>query len=1186
MDFVDVVEVVSAVNQELMNAGPYEELYAIQRAINQVEKTIKDLRRIKNFLTYDELKEMLENLLDAVYKMEYFADMFVLRRMHVKRMGFGLLQMLNMKAKKADFGSEMKKIVNDIDGVITSVLSRQSPTREESGVSGSVFLRDKANLVAWLTDTNSHPKLGYILISGGSRYGKTIFAMEIYTSPEIESHFNFRIWVSDSLGHESNCRRIFLQINGDSDVPKNHPSEKLKDLDCVFSEVLKDLDRELSEKLKDLDREFSEKLNDLDREFSEKLKVLDREFSEELKDLDRESSEELKDLEPELDNLQRILKDLGRELDGEFINLLQRIFRAGYEDQWEDLNRELIELLRIFRNGDSDVKLKEVICKILHKKRCLVVADNLRSPHDIFNVIPRSALLDDGNGSRVIITTVTKTTSNEYVIKNSLDKVEPLQDEDAWKLVKNNKVGISDDDQSSDLDKLKFKVLEICKGIPSAVLVLGGVLSKKKGNEEWLAVLDQQSAVLEQYFSDSELKKKVTSGSRPCLLYFGVFPKGYEIPVRRLLRLWIAEGLIVTDHPNPEDIADGILTQFTNEGMIKIAERRKDGSPKTCRMPDILHDILLSKAEDIFGLLPLHVHPTTPDTESSSSDHASPSPKFGVRRVSGDIKNYSSKEYSQMQHLHSYLSFNTQNKDTRALEIGNFLRDVIGLQGFGLLRVLDLERVYKPKLPGNLGKLYLLRYLGLRWTFLDTLPHSVSELSYLETLDVKHTYISSLPSSIWKLQYLRHLCLNEIRLDMPPLKKQGISLTGLHTLWGLFIDNKSPVVDGLDGLINLQKVGLTFHLDSIKDGAEKKIEDPDPIKDGAAEKKIEDPDPIKDGAEKKIVDHPDPIKDPVEVLNEWIASLKRLRYLRLRSMNETGRPSELKLRPLSRLKYLHSLYLLGKLPELHDEYFPLSIIVLTLSVSEQKKDPMPILAKLPKLSVLRLLADSYTGNEMVCSNGGFQSLTNLKLWMLKKLKTWTVEEGAMPILKELEIRCCHELKELPDKLLNPSRIEKIILTNMQKEFVANVRDKITKEILEIQPQLRVRCDCRHGRHSRFNTISYHSPPLSSAKFVICISVFNPRVPSNPLNDQPPWNHIKHETNLDERFVLEQLFDLWPIPRNSSAPNLLRDCNPRKQVAQVRAIDGFLLSEEKLRGVFLQKLRGKSAIELSLDVVAE
>jgi hypothetical protein len=291
-------------------------------------------------------------------------------------------------------------------------------------------------------------------------------------------------------------------------------------------------------------------------------------------------------------------------------------------------------------------------------------------------------------------------------------------------------------------------------------------------------------------------------------------------------------------------------------------------------------------------------------------------------------------------------------------------------------------------------------------------------------LDVKHTNISSPPNSIWKMQHLRHLCLNEIRLIDKPVGKHGISLTGLQTLWGLFVDKKIPVKNGLDRSTDLRKLGLTFHLDSV------------------------------------------------EELNEWIGSLKNLKSLRLRSKNENGRPSKLELKPLSGLKNLTNLNLLGNLPELHDDYFPLGIIVLTLSVSKLKQDPMPILAKLPKLSVLGLLADSYTGKEMVCPSGGFQSLTILKLWMLVELETWTVEEGSTQYLEKLEIRCCHKLKELPDKL-DLSYINKITLTNMQKEFLVNVQANIPKKyskILKTQQLPAVRCHCQDDA----NQVSIHS----------------------------------------------------------------------------------------------------------------
>jgi len=690
---------------------------------------------------------------------------------------------------------------------------------------------------------------------------------------------------------------------------------------------------------------------------------------------------------------------------------------------WEPINEDSTDDIDM---QSTEKELVTEIRKNLQEKRCLVVFDGARSGS--VNIYARFVKKsDEGNGSRLIMTTRGYVSRSYGDTRVKTCKLESLDDEDAWHLFSKN-VRLPENGRFSDseIHGLKGKLRDICEGIPSAIVVLGRFLSTKN--------YQRRLAVLEHAIDENEvpsvssilafINSDMTFGMRRCLLYFGFFPKGYEIPVRRLLRLWLVEGLLTDPlELDPDQTGGKYLEKLVSRGMIEIARWRKDGSPKTCRMLGNLHDICLAKAEDIFGLL--HIHPTTPDHESSSDHAASPSPKFGVRRVSGDIKNYSRKDYSHMQHLRSYLSFNsTQNKDTPAVEIGNFLREVTGHRAFGMLKVLDLEGVYKPKLPHDLGKLYLLRYLGLRWTFLDTLPHSVSELPSLETLDVKHTNISSPPNSIWKMQHLRHLCLNEIRLIDKPVGKHGISLTGLQTLWGLFVDKKIPVKNGLDRSTDLRKLGLTFHLDSV------------------------------------------------EELNEWIGSLKNLKSLRLRSKNENGRPSKLELKPLSGLKNLTNLYLLGNLPELHDDYFPLGIIVLTLSVSKLKQDPMPILAKLPKLSVLGLLADSYTGKEMVCPSGGFQSLTILKLWMLVELETWTVEEGSTQYLEKLEIRCCHKLKELPDKL-DLSYINKITLTNMQKEFLVNVQANIPKKyskILKTQQLPAVRCHCQDDA----NQVSIHS----------------------------------------------------------------------------------------------------------------
>lgn len=102
---------------------------------------------------------------------------------------------------------------------------------------------------------------------------------------------------------------------------------------------------------------------------------------------------------------------------------------------------------------------------------------------------------------------------------------------------------------------------------------------------------------------------------------------------------------------------------------------------------------------------------------------------------------------------------------------------------------------------------------------------------------------------------------------------------------------------------------------------------------------------------------------------------------------------------------------------------------------------MPILAQLPSLSVLRLLADSYTGKELKCPPKGFIKLQILKLWMLKDLETWEVGKEALKELQEVEIRCCDKPKELPAALFILENIKKIVLTNMPQKFVDEIPAK-------------------------------------------------------------------------------------------------------------------------------------------------
>ncbi|TMW98191.1 hypothetical protein EJD97_004382 [Solanum chilense] len=76
---------------------------------------------------------------------------------------------------------------------------------------------------------------------------------------------------------------------------------------------------------------------------------------------------------------------------------------------------------------------------------------------------------------------------------------------------------------------------------------------------------------------------------------------------------------------------------------------------------------------------------------------------------------------------------------------------------------------------------------------------------------------------------------------------------------------------------------------------------------------------------------------------------------------------------------------------------------------------------------------------------------------------------------------------------------------------------------------------------------------------------------------------KFPTNFDESHVLNQLSDLLPIRRTSSIEKPIpTDSSAPKN--QFRVFDELLTPEDKLRGIFLQKLQGKTAIEKALTSV--
>ncbi|KAI3734487.1 hypothetical protein L6452_13957 [Arctium lappa] len=682
----------------------------------------------------------------------------------------------------------------------------------------------------------------------------------------------------------------------------------------------------------------------------------------------------------------------------------------------------ILAILRQVTSMKGMEKLKdEVLIGRLHGflkgQKYLIVINDITSL-DLLQKL-RGALPDAYNGSRVVITTHDEEAAS-FADAPSRYHFKPIDMEDGLKIFIKKVWGVKGSPFSDEIvEDLKKKIAESCKGMPLRISLLAGLLSTRKViYEDWLSVFEQLDFAIKSPSFDilAFCYNDLPLHLKPCFLYLGLFRKGFEIPVRRLFRLWLAEGFVKSSEKGIilEDVVEGYLEELVNRNMVEITKKRSDESPKKCRMIGVLHDIFLPRAVEI-GLFHLH-------QKSYGNSDAAEEPRIRVRRLIEytNVKDYlTSKAFNQ--NLQSYISFNGRKKDIPAKEVGTFLERTIGARGFGLLKVLDLEGVYQPKLPENLGNLFHLRYLGLRWTFLDTLPASLGGLLYLETLDIKHTHITTLPSSIWNMKHLRHLCLNGSRLD---ISAKSRAPSELQTLWGLFVDEKNARKIGstLSRMTNLRKLDLTTRQSSST-------------------------------ATTTVTTTGTSHSSSYEEIALWIQSLASLQSLRLRSKDKMGRPSELIIKPLSSLKNLSQLYLLGHLQKSLAWYqIPAGLKVLTLSVSQLENDPMPTLSQLSSLMVLRLLAASYVGEEMHCPENGFPALRVLKLWKLENLKIFTVHEGTMQKLHTMEIRCCEKLEELPVTLLQIEGFDNLILTDMPTTFASTIRKKKEKhtKIVEIK----------------------------------------------------------------------------------------------------------------------------------------
>ncbi|XP_058004337.1 disease resistance protein RPP8-like [Hevea brasiliensis] len=629
-------------------------------------------------------------------------------------------------------------------------------------------------------------------------------------------------------------------------------------------------------------------------------------------------------------------------------------------------------------------RLRQMVNAFFADKKYLIVVNN-SYPSQFWRVMG-SAFSEISNGTRILFSVRRLNWAPPVTDTNLIYRLHLRSDDESWALFKHElNISIASKLESN----LKEIILRKCGGLPKVIVKLGELVSQRDPTPEELSRMLDQLNQNEEPWSEvlEDINKYLPLYLRRCLFYFGLFPPDYKIPARRLIGLWVAEGLgrQQGDEKTPEYVVEECLRELVNHNMVQVTQKKLNGEIKTCRLPEAVRVHWFAKAKQA-NFLQGHTNVTS--VIRRLADHVDPNDAIFDHIHGNDTASL----YPCYSDVVSFLSFDTREGSIAGEDIGKFLDRCISSNCFHFLWVLDLENVYKPKLPKAIGQLTRLRYLSLRSTYLEILPEFIDKLINLQTLDLKRAHICTLPNIIWNMLKLRHLFLDE-SFRSTFVWEGGSSPMDLQTLWGIFVDEDSLVRNGLDTLLTITKLGLICKISR-------------PFQKTAMSKQL-------------------------DVVANWVQNLKNLRSLMLKSFDELNQPWDLHLESLSSHVDLTSIYLTGKLKNQHlVSEFPQNLVELTLSASGLAEDPMQILDKLPNLQILILMSKSFTGKKMFCSFGGFPKLEVLKFKKLEPLEEWNVEKGALPSLKSLEIDECRNLNMLPDGLRHVRTLRELKVTKL------------------------------------------------------------------------------------------------------------------------------------------------------------
>ncbi|XP_073119063.1 putative late blight resistance protein homolog R1A-3 [Henckelia pumila] len=606
---------------------------------------------------------------------------------------------------------------------------------------------------------------------------------------------------------------------------------------------------------------------------------------------------------------------------------------------------------------------------------------------------------DDKTGSRIMLTTRIADLAVCVSPSGTLHQISPLNDDQSWKLLCAKVFG--EEPCPLNLQKIGKTTAHNCGGLPLSVAVIGGLLSKvEKTLMAWQPIAENVTSFV--VASDDRCSNilRLSYNYLPqylkaCFLYMGVFPKSHEIPVSKLIKMWVAEGFLRPDHgQNLEEVGERCLADLVDRSLILMSKKNSEGKIKVFRIHDLLLDFCIKEAKDEKFL-----------QIAESAAFLFPTSSASERRVSIH------REEKLVNGRYNFDSMSSTSYVRTVVCVGQCSLSSNLFLRFKLLSVLDAVKVKFLEFPPQVLELLNLRYIAFVYDGVEV-PASITKLWNLQTLIIYRHFFgyrnNHLPVEMWMMVSLRHVRVDGYNLLDPsaanfdPHRKR-IVLKDLQTLSGLL--NLRFTKEMLQSIPNIKKIDVVYDQLCV-------------LEKGWSYYQFQNLGNLHHLKALKISVTPS--------LNSYYQFQNRGNQHHLKALKIRVTPS---MNSTSTFNFL----------------FPPSLKTLTLCGVGIPWHDLAIIGSLPNLEVLELIDHACLGTKWEPNEEQFCELKVLVLERLE-LKHWEADCSHFPSLERLIIRMCNSLVKIPSEFGESSTLTTIGLYKCKASARASANEILEKQL--------------------------------------------------------------------------------------------------------------------------------------------